>query len=115
MNAARGRLTKVPHGGLYKPIHSLLDYSSCDSRKDVLFAYSSALEHSKAWPIEKKGQYLPTVKLLSSLERHFHYDNPHLQDHNCTGRIPCVKDFDALVKDVVDHAQEHFDGLCLGE
>lgn len=112
MNSARGRLRTILHSGLYDPIRELLKEAICPEKKNVLWAYLTALERTIAWPLEIHGPKQGIMTLLSLIEG-LRYIDPHPNKDTCTDNS-CGMDFRQVAKNAAARTKRYFDGLCLG-
>lgn len=114
LNGARGNLKRKLHADLERPMLDLVEEAECSSRKDILWAYTSSLAKTDAWPVEIKAK-ATSINELHSLLENFDYNNPHPANASCTAFSGCGVDFEALIQGAIRDSRKHFDGLCLGK
>lgn len=114
LNGARGSLKTKLHADLERPMLDLVKKAMCSSRKDVLWAYTSSLAATEAWPVEIKAKS-KSINELHNLLENFDYNDPHPANARCTTCNDCGADFEALIQGAIRNSRKQFDGLCLGK
>lgn len=111
LNAARGSLRGKLDKYLFDPIRELIS-ADCKQKSIVLLALETALVETDAWPVAIEGKK-KSLHTLSHLLRQLNYRDPHPSGGVCTDR-DCSRNYESIVKNVIELVLEEFDGLCLG-
>ncbi|MCJ1476578.1 hypothetical protein MMC13_005244 [Lambiella insularis] len=105
LNAAKGRLRIILHGGLFRPIDSLLD-ARCECSAKVLKMYEGRLKSMGVWPLEKVARR--SIQSILNILESFTWTPPPI---DCNG--VCKKDYTSAVQEARSGTKIYFGGLCL--